>query len=52
MHILLLTTYYWTLSPIGLPGQPEWLDLEHTWLTGLPVHFGIYWLGYVLAVWL
>lgn len=52
VHILLLTTYYWTLAPIGLPGQPEWLDLEHTWLTGLPVHFGIYYLGYVLAVWL
>src|SRR5688500_8622027 len=23
IHVLLLTTYYWTLSPIGLPGQPE-----------------------------
>ncbi len=52
VHILLLTTYYWTLSPIGLPGQPEWLDFEHTWLTGLPVHFGVYYLGYVLALWL
>lgn len=52
VHVLLLTTYYWTLAPIGLPGQPEWLDLEHTWLTGLPVHFGVYYLGYVLAVWL
>ena len=27
-HVLLLTIYYWTLSPIGLPSQPEWLDLE------------------------
>lgn len=52
VHVLLLTTYYWILSPIGLPGQPEWLDLEHTWITGLPVHFGVYYLGYVLALWL
>jgi hypothetical protein len=52
VHILLLTTYYWTFSPIGLPGQPEWLDFEHTWLTGLPVHFGVYYLGYALALWL
>jgi hypothetical protein len=52
IHVLLLTTYYWTLSPIGLPGQPEWLDLERTWITGLPVHFGVYYLGYALALWL
>lgn len=52
VHVLLLTTYYWTLSPIGLPGHPEWLDLERTWMTGLPVHFGVYYLGYVLALWL
>lgn len=49
VHMLLLTTYYWSFSPIGLPGHPEWLDLEHTWLTGLPVHFAVYYLGYVLA---
>lgn len=52
VHVLLLTTYYWTLSPIGLPGQPEWLDLERTWITGLPVHFCVYYLGYTLALWL
>ncbi|RWL12857.1 MAG: hypothetical protein EOR57_33775 [Mesorhizobium sp.] len=52
VHMLLLTTYYWSFSPIGLPGHPEWLDLEHTWLTGLPVHFAVYYLGYVLAFWL
>ncbi|HZW77051.1 MAG TPA: alcohol dehydrogenase catalytic domain-containing protein [Flavobacteriaceae bacterium] len=28
VHIFLLTTYYWMLSPIGLPGHGEWLDLE------------------------
>jgi hypothetical protein len=52
IHMLLLTVYYWSLSPIGLPSQPEWLDLEHTWITGLPVHFAVYYLGYVIALWL
>lgn len=51
VHIFLLTTYYWILSPIGLPGHGEWLDLERTWITGLPVHFGIYYLGYLVAFW-
>jgi hypothetical protein len=51
-HILALTVYYWSLSPIGLPSQPEWLDFEHTWATGLPVHFAVYYLGYVVALWL
>ena len=49
-HIVVLTGYYWSLSPIGLPSQPEWLDLERTWLTGLPVHFGVYYLGYLVAL--
>ena len=49
-HIVVLTAYYWSLSPIGLPSQPEWLDLERTWLTGLPVHFGVYYLGYLAAL--
>ncbi len=52
VHMVLLTIYYWSLSPIGLPSQPEWLDLEHTWITGLPVHFAVYYLGYVVALWL
>jgi hypothetical protein len=52
VQTLVLTTYYWSLSPIGLPTHPEWLDLEHTWLTGLPVHFGVYYLGYLTALWL
>src|SRR5688500_10993165 len=34
VHVTLLTTYYWSLSPIGLPAHPEWLDFEHTWATG------------------
>ena len=52
VHVLLLTTYYWSLSPIGLPGHGEWLDLERTWITGLPIHFGVYYLGYTTALWL
>ena len=52
IHITILTTYYWVLSPIGLPSSPEWLDFERTWLTGLPVHFGVYFLGYLVALWL
>ena len=52
VHTLVLTVYYWSLSPIGLPSQPEWLDLQHTWSTGLPVHFGVIYLGYLAALWL
>lgn len=52
VQTLVLTTYYWSLSPIGLPTQPEWLDFQHTWVTGLPVHFGVYYLGYLTALWL
>jgi hypothetical protein len=52
VHTLVLTIYYWTLSPIGLPSSPEWLDLEHTWVSGLPIHFGVIYLGYLLALWL
>ena len=52
VHVLLLTTYYWSLSPIGLPSHPEWLDLERTWITGLPVHLAVYYMGYLGALWL
>lgn len=52
VHTLVLTVYYWTFSPIGLPSSPDWLDLEHTWLTGLPVHFGVIYLGYLAMLWL
>ena len=52
VQTLILTTYYWSLSPIGLPSHPEWLDLQHTWVTGPPVHFGVYYLGYLVALWL
>ncbi|MFN2611649.1 MAG: hypothetical protein ABR507_12405 [Actinomycetota bacterium] len=51
-HTLVLTVYYWSLSPIGLPSSPEWLDLEHTWITGVPIHFGVIFLGYLAALWI
>jgi hypothetical protein len=51
IHTLVLTIYYWTLSPIGLPSTPTWLDFEHTWITGLPIHFGVIYVGYLLALW-
>ncbi len=52
VHTLVLTAYYWTFSPVGLPSQPQWLDLEHTWVTGLPVHFTVIYVGYVASLWL
>lgn len=52
VHTVVLTVYYWSFSPIGLPSSPEWLDLEHTWVTGIPVHFGVIYLGYLVALWL
>ena len=52
IHTVILTLYYWSFSPIGLPSSPEWLDLEHTWVTGVPVHFGVIYLGYLVALWL
>lgn len=52
VQAVVLTLYYWTLSPIHVPSSPEWLDLQHTWVTGVPVHFGVYYLGYLTALWL
>jgi len=51
-HTLILTIYYWSLSPIGLPSSPDWLDLQHTWVTGAPIHFGVIYLGYLMALWI
>ena len=52
VHTVVLTVYYWSFSPIGLPSHPNWLDLEHTWITGVPVHFGVIYAGYLLSLWL
>jgi len=51
VHTLVLTIYYWTFSPIGLPSTPTWLDFEHTWVTGLPIHLVVIYVGYLLALW-
>ncbi|HET7487375.1 MAG TPA: hypothetical protein VFJ85_05555 [Acidimicrobiales bacterium] len=51
VQVLVLTVYYWSLAPIGLPSHPDWLDLQHTWVTGIPVHFGVIYLGYLTALW-
>lgn len=52
VHTLILTIYYWSFSPIGLPDAPQWLDLEHTWITGVPIHFTVIYIGYVAALWI
>ena len=52
VHTVVLTVYYWTFSPIGLPSHANWLDLEHTWVTGVPIHFGVIYAGYLLSLWL
>jgi hypothetical protein len=52
VHTVVLTVYYWTFSPIGLPSSPEWLDLQHTWITGVPIHFAVIYVGYLMTLWL
>jgi hypothetical protein len=52
VHTVVLTVYYWTFSPVGLPSSAEWLDLQHTWITGVPIHFGVIYLGYLTTLWL
>lgn len=51
IHTLVLTVYYWSFSPVGLPDAPMWLDLQHTWITGVPIHFGVIYIGYLAALW-
>ncbi|WP_027997135.1 hypothetical protein [Sinorhizobium arboris] len=52
VHTLILEIYYQWLAPVGLPQEPEWLDFNHLWVTGLPVHFLAILGGYALALWL
>jgi len=52
IHTVILTIYYWSFSPVGLPRKIEWLDLEHTWTTGIPIHFIVIYIGYLVALWL
>src|SRR3954469_6709512 len=52
VHTVVLTAYYDWFAPVGLPQEPEWLDMEHLWITGVPAHFLAIFAGYVGAVWL
>jgi hypothetical protein len=52
IHTLILTAYYDWFAPVGLPQEPEWLDMEHLWITGLPAHFLVIFAGYVAARWM
>jgi hypothetical protein len=52
VHTLILEIYYQWLAPIGLPQEPEWLDFNHLWVTGVPAHYLAILAGYLLALWL
>jgi hypothetical protein len=51
-HTLILEIYYQWLAPVGLPQEPEWLDFNHLWITGVPVHYLAIFAGYLMALWL
>jgi hypothetical protein len=52
VHTAILEIYYQWLAPVGLPQEPEWLDFNHLWITGIPAHFLAIFAGYLLALWL
>jgi hypothetical protein len=52
VHTVVLTVYYDWLAPVGLPQEPEWLDMNHLWVTGLPAHFLVILCGYLGTLWL
>src|SRR5215216_1669974 len=52
VHSVILTVYYHWFAPVGLPQEPEWLDLYHLWITGFPAHFLVIFTGYLTALWL
>lgn len=52
VHTAILEIYYEWLAPIGLPQQPEWLDDDHLWVTGVPVHYLAILAGYLMALWI
>lgn len=51
-HTLILEIYYQWLAPVGLPQEPEWLDFNHLWTTGVPVHYLAIFTGYLMALWI
>ena len=52
VHTAILEIYYQWLAPVGLPQEPEWLDFNHLWTTGVPAHFLSIFAGYLMALWL
>jgi hypothetical protein len=52
VHTAILEVYYQWLAPVGLPQEPEWLDFNHLWVTGVPAHYLAILAGYFLALWL
>jgi hypothetical protein len=52
VHTAILESYYEWLAPVGLPQQPEWLDDNHLWITGVPAHYLAILAGYLLALWI
>jgi hypothetical protein len=52
LHTAILEIYYEFLAPIGLPQEPQWLDDNHLYLTGIPVHYLAILCGYFIAVWI
>ena len=51
VHTAILEVYYEWLAPIGLPQEPQWLDDNHLWVTGVPVHYLAILTGYFIALW-
>jgi hypothetical protein len=51
-HTLVLEVYYDWFAPVGLPQEPEWLDFNHLWITGVPAHFLAILGGYLGALWI
>src|SRR5215216_3865242 len=52
VHTAILEIYYQWLAPVGLPQEPEWLDFEHLWTTGVPAHYLAILGGYFMALWM
>lgn len=52
VHTAILEIYYEFLAPIGLPQEPQWLDDNHLYLTGIPVHYLAILTGYFIALWI
>lgn len=52
IHTLVLEVYYQWLAPVGLPQEPEWLDFNHLWTTGVPAHYLAILGGYLLVLWI